>query len=281
MKNRSILRISAVVATAIILSSCSDYVQSIDPPNDVADDALLNTESQVPFLLNGLTNRMATSYGNLTIFSGLLSDEQIAGNGIARDATYGDYPLVDVGLPSINFTEGDWEDLGSYRFHADNFIERCNKIKFSADTVKKRCLYWGYLHGGIARQLYAMNFGLQERNPGGVLAGGAFIPAPAMLDSAAELFNKAVGFAQTEFQEHLAHAFLARTFLLKGSMTLAASEADRALTEFDQDFLIPYSSVAMNPWYFTRRPRSSSNPDGPKVCRLRSRRLRRGRQNFR
>lgn len=234
----------------LLFSSCENYVQSIEPPNDVVDDELLTNESQVPFLLNGLTNRMATSYGGLTLKAGLLSDELISGDGIARDATYGDLPLIDRGVPGTTVTEDEWKDVCSYRFHADNFVERCGKIKFSADTTKKRCLFNGYLHGGIARQLLAMNFGLHERDGGGILASGDYIATSAMLDSAADYFNKAVANAQTEYQQHLAHSFLARTYLLKGNMTLAESEASRGLTDFDPDFSIPYSTNALNPWYF-------------------------------
>jgi hypothetical protein len=103
--------------------------------------------------------------------------------------------------------------------------------------------YAGYLHGAIARYLYATYFGRAPREGGGVLDTSAFIPAPAMYERADRKFAQALVWAdklkdRDDQEQRIVQSLRARAALFAGTHNFSASgglqgsEALRAAVDY-------------------------------------------------
>jgi len=158
-----LLQIGLACSGLLLFSACDSFVNDTDPPIDSVEDAPLNTEVQVPFLIKGVQARFATTYGQAALYSGGLSDELVfdweaAGNFIPSDEIEG------AGGSTSNEVVIQLEaDLGELRFFADNLLERIEQIEFSDSTLKTQAQFTGHFYGAIARYFYASYFGLGPR----------------------------------------------------------------------------------------------------------------------
>jgi tetratricopeptide (TPR) repeat protein len=251
MKNPIKKFLGACILLALPIAGCKDYVQNIDPPIDLIKDEFLNDEKQVDFLITGLSNRFANVYSNVTLQAGGLSDEMIFDNRVPN-ATFPTFLQIDEGDPLLdnNSVSNLLTAMGSYRFHADNLVERVGKITFTDEELKTRALYFGNLHGGIARHLYAAYIGLNAREGGSPIDGGPFIPSTALHDSALAKLNAALTHAADDYDRKVVQSVIAKIHLIEGRYAQARTAAEAGLASGDEDFVAQYSAQTIaNEWW--------------------------------
>ena len=162
MKKQSIFLIFILSLT--ILLSCEKWSTSVDPLIDRVEDARLTSESQIPFVINGVKTRFASTHDVLMLLSCLLSDEMFFDANVPN-ATYPSFRDIDVGQITLdnNSVDGAYNALGELRFFADDLVRRVGAIGTFADAnLKNEALFWGNFFGGVARYFYATYFGLTE-----------------------------------------------------------------------------------------------------------------------
>ena len=237
--------------SAILLFSCEDYVQNIDPLISQVEDERLNSQSQVPFLINGVLARFASTYDNMTVLADGLSDALFFDYNVPN-ATFPTFQEIDEGDIRLdnNSVDGVLFGLGEMRFLADNLVDRVtNKISFTDQDLKKEALYYGYLIGGIARYLYATYIGLEPEKGGGVIDAGPFIPSAEMYDLAMEKLNLALDNAPSDYEARVVHSIMARIFLFQGEYSTAKTHAQSGMMDGDEPFAALYSIEANNYWW--------------------------------
>jgi hypothetical protein len=154
--------------------------------------------------------------------------------------------------------------LGEYRRLADDLLAAADRpAEYPADgpITEQRARYIGQLHGAIARYYYATYMGRNPREGGGVIGEGAFIPAPAMYDSARVKFNAALDLAPTAAEEKIVRSLHARSALYAGTqygantsgysdaLQRAADLASGGLVPGDGGFNAQYSVQSFNLWW--------------------------------
>ncbi len=267
---RNILAL-AMLAPTLLGLGCQGYVQAIDPPIDVAKDDAVNVETQADFLINGVNQRLANVYSNITLQAGGLSDEMIFDLRVPN-ATFITFQNLDLGDPQLdnNSVSGALTQLGSYRFHADALVSRVPRITFSRDTAARtRMLFWGNFHAGVARHFYAAYIGLRPQAGGGVINGGPFIPSTAMHDSALALLNQSLQFVQTTYQTRVVNSVIAKIHLIEGRFPQARAAALLGLRSPDAPYQARYSAQTIsNEWWANAGPLAGSGqPAGTPVGR--------------
>ncbi len=236
---------------AFLIVACEDYVQNIDPLISQVEDERLNTESQVPFLINGVLARFASTYDNITVLADGLSDALFFDYNVPN-ATFPTFQEIDEGNIRLdnNSVDGVLFGLGEMRFLADNLVDRVtNKISFKDQDLKKQALYYGYLVGGIARYLYATYIGLEPEKGGGVIDAGPFIPSAEMYDLAIEKLNLALENAPSDYESRVVHSIMARIYLFQGDYTTAKTHAQSGMMDGDEPFAAQYSIEMNNYWW--------------------------------
>ncbi|MFY7998487.1 MAG: hypothetical protein ACOVSW_07795, partial [Candidatus Kapaibacteriota bacterium] len=145
-----------IAATCLTLGlwSCGGWVQGFDPRRDLVADNLLDTTSQVTFLITGVQRAFSLAYGNAAIQAGGLSDELIF-DARVPNATFPTYQLIDAGTPQLdnNSVSTLLTLIGNYRFLADTLGVRMERIAAKSDTVNdagaratvRRGLFQSYL----------------------------------------------------------------------------------------------------------------------------------------
>lgn len=277
---RTIFLSVVLITSSILIWSCSDYVQTVQPRGDViAEDALTNAD-QVGFLVAGLQQRMTQTYSQITTYAGLLSDELYYDTRLPG-ATFPQFDEIEKGLITLdnNSVSGIWGTntftnttggMGSLRFHADNLIDRLSKIQFptSSASQKQSAAYQAYMHAGAIRYFYAAYFGLEARRPGGILSkgevAGPFVPETAMIDSALNMLNLALQNASTDLQRRTINTLIAKTNLLNRRYDAARTAAQNGLRRGDAAWNVLYSTATVpNAWYGDAgRGRVQMAPDG-------------------
>ncbi len=151
----------AVFVASMWLVSCANYVQNVEPLIDVIDDPLLNSQAQVPFIINGVNRQLALAASQMVTLAELQSDAFYFDTRVPN-STFPTFADIDACVPQLdnNSSNNQWGTLGNYRFHADNLVERAlGKITFTSDAAgtaaRANALFNGYLHGGIVRYFYA------------------------------------------------------------------------------------------------------------------------------
>jgi starch-binding outer membrane protein, SusD/RagB family len=265
-------RIATFVIVGVLgvaMPSCTNYVQGVQPRQDVIQDQLLNSPSQIPFLVAGMQQRMTNFYSQLTTLAGTLSDEFQYDNRVPG-ATFPQFQEINDGqIPLDNNSSNNlWNALGTLRFTTDNFIDRVNALDFGADTALRRpALYQGYLYSGLARYFMAEYYGLEPRRGGGVISRGEvpgrFIPSAAMIDSALAMYNLALSNATTVLQTRTINTLIAKANLAEGRYAAAGAAAQNGLQRGDATLSALYSAATVsNQWFFDGgRGRTQVIPD--------------------
>lgn len=241
-----------VVGLAVV-QSCSDYVQSVDPRQDLIQDAALNDPTQIPFLVQGVQRQFVRIYAQTNTLSGGLSDELIFDNRVPN-ATFPTFQDLDNGLPLLdnNSVNNNWAVMGQAYFTAQNLLDRVGKINFGSNAASKNtALFNAYLYGGLVRYMYAAYYGLKEQQGGGVINGGPFIPSANLTDSALNYLNQALAVAANDLQRRQVNTVIAKVNLADARYAAARTAAQNGLKSGDGALSALYEQATIaNQWYF-------------------------------
>jgi hypothetical protein len=260
---RRLLLLFSVVLLAGAMTACDTFVSEVDTPKDSDPEETFTTPQDINFLANGVKTQGANATAFLSVTSGLLSDQLRFGRN--ADATFPTFAAPDQGLPTpLNTSVGDaTRSLGEYRRLADNLLraaERPEEYPPSAPITEQEAKFIGTFHGAIARYYYATYVGLNPREGGGVIDESAFIPSPAMYDSARVKFNRALELAPTAKDAKNVRSVHARSALYAGTqfddvpgyddaLQRAAELASDGLKPGDAPFDAKFSVQAPNYWW--------------------------------
>jgi len=237
MKKQSIFLIFILSLTMLWLS-CGKWSTSIDPLIDRVEDVRLTSENQIPFVINGVKTRFATTHDVLMLLCCLLSDEMFFDSNVPN-ATYPTFADIDVGhiTTDNNSVDGAYNALGELRFFADDLVRRVGEVGgFSDANLKNEALFWGKFFGGVARYFYATYFGLTETQGGGIIDNGPFISSADMYNLALEKFTEALTYTDDAYLTRVVNSIIARIYLFEGDYTKAAQFADKGMVEGDDPF---------------------------------------------
>jgi hypothetical protein len=234
----------------LLFPACKDYVLDIEDPNYVVEDDRLNSELQVPFLINGVKAQFSLALDQILVCAEGLSDALVYARQL-RAATFESFDRIDagdLGAPYDNSSvDQAYNPLGESRFLADNLLHRIGKINIKNQDLKNEALFTAYLFGGVARYLYATYFGLNENEGGGVIDAGPFIPSTAMYDSAIVKLERALLFTDFNYEEdkvvhgaghaqRVVHSLIARCYLYQGNYGAAAAHLEQGMQPGDAPF---------------------------------------------
>ncbi|MDZ7264932.1 MAG: RagB/SusD family nutrient uptake outer membrane protein [candidate division KSB1 bacterium] len=244
IKTNALLLLFAAVA---IWSSCEDYATNVDPLIDKVADELLTSESQVPFVINGVKTRFAATQDQLMVMACMLSDEFFF-DGNLPGASWPQYNEIDLGEITLDNASVSNMSLflGELRFYADDLVRRVGEISFTNADLKESALFQGNLYGGIARYLYATYLGINPNEGGGVIDNGPFIPSAEMYSLAIEKFKEAIKHTRDGYELRIANSLLARTYLFKGDYANALTAALNGMAAGDAPFQGLHSLEANN-----------------------------------
>ncbi len=249
MKNthRMLCRLLLALLLMGMVSACNDFVNDVDPPVDQIDGNRLTQESQMPFLMAGVQQRFATTYGQTIVLADALSDalffdSEVPG-AVLRSFEDIDFGEIELDNSSV---EAQFVDLGELRFLADDLLRRAQEITFDDADLERQVFFVGNLYGGIARYLYATYTGLDETTGGGVLDGGPFVPAREMYRLAIERLQSALVYISDGYDESVLNSIIARCQLFSGNQAEAAAFAGRGLMAGDPPFQAKYNSESAN-----------------------------------
>jgi starch-binding outer membrane protein, SusD/RagB family len=234
-----------VLVLSLIISSCTDYINNVDPLIDKVEDDRLTSEGQVDFVIKGVQQRFATTASQLATLSDLLSDQLIYTSDIPS-ASFPSFEEIDKGvivLDNSNST-GIYRTLGELRFFADDLIDRAGKITFTNETKKKSALFNGNLYGGLARYYSATTFGLTQTQPGGIIDAGPFIDANTFLDNAINKYKEALNYSPDALNTRVVNSLIAKAYLAKKDYANTAVYAAKGLVKGDADFNALYNDVS-------------------------------------
>ena len=250
MKKFKLLILSIVLSLVFI--SCKNYVTNVDPLVTDVEDSQLNTEEQIPFLIQGVETQFADALGQTDVCAAGLSDAFIfpinvpAINRVA-------YKEIDGGEIQLtnNAIDAAYNATGQSRFYADDLVRRINSISISDSSVKNNALFTGYFYGGYARYLYAAYFGLNPTQGGSPINGGPFIGSNDMYDLAIEKFKESLKYLNDNLMIRTVNSVIARAYLYKGDYEQAAIYAENGMVN-DADeppFLALHNSIDANAWW--------------------------------
>jgi hypothetical protein len=233
------------------LCACSSYVQGINPPIDQITEDALNTEAQADFLMRGVQSRFSISYADMSMFGGGLSDELIfdARSGTGGLVVYEEIDRAFAIDRGNNTLAAILNDLGRFRFHADDIVRRAGVIQFRRDSTRRRMVFTGTFYGAVARYFYANYIGLNKEQGGGTINNGAFIPSAAMHDSALTLLALAEQNTTTPIETRLVNSLRARIHLIEGRFAQAQASAQSGLRQGDAPLSALFSIQAANTWW--------------------------------
>ena len=233
----------------MLFNACENYVTDIDPLIDAVEDARLNDQSQLNFVIKGVKTQYSEVIDALSCLSGDLSDELIYDSNL-KGASFPSFQEIDLGEIQLDNTsvQGLYNNLGEMRFFADDLVRRTNSITVDDDALKNSALFTGKFFGGMARFFYAAYFGLNPDQGGGIINDGPFIASADMYDLAIEKFKEALTYA-TDYDLRLTNTLIARAYLYKGDYNSASTYADAGLVNGDAPFQSLHSVDADNYWW--------------------------------
>jgi hypothetical protein len=251
LKVLPILACACMFTVVILASACSSFVQDIKPPIDQITEEALNSESQADFLIRGVQSRFAQSYADMSMFGGGLSDELIfdARSGTGGLVFYEELDravFIDRGNGTLAAIVND---LGRFRFHADDLVRRTSQIQFRRDSTRRRMVFTGAFYGAVARYFYANYVGLNRDQGGATINNGPFIPSTAMHDSALALLNLAEQNTTSPVETRIVNTLRARIHLIEGRFAQAQASAQIGLRQGDAPLSALFSIAAANNWW--------------------------------
>ena len=234
-----------------VFAGCDNYVEDISKPIDTISDEQLNDPSQVPFLINGVLTRFASTSDQAAVLSDGLSDAFFFDQRVPN-ATFPTYQQIDIGQIDLdnNSVDAFYSDVGELRLFADTLLTRLDIIEGGDPATMDRGRYTGYFYGGLARYYYAVYFGLNQTEGGGVINAGPFIPSDQMFAQALTQMNKSLDFVDAgSFEARVTNSVIARIHLYQGNFSEARTSAAKGLQSGDAPFTALYSTQASNLWY--------------------------------
>lgn len=234
-------------SAAFIFISCKDYVTNVDPPIDEIKDSELNSESQLPFLINGVEIQFTSALALTNICAACLSDAFFVNQKVGAIDDYG-YQNIDGGNIRLDNPDVDeaYKEVGQLRFYADDLIRRTNSISVTDTLIRNKALFTGYFYGGYARYLYATFFGLTQNEGGSPINNSPLIDSQIMYDSAITMLKKSMEYTQDTLTVKSINSVIARAYLYDGDYSDANVYAETGLMEGDGPFNSPSPS---NSWY--------------------------------
>jgi starch-binding outer membrane protein, SusD/RagB family len=250
MKKSSIALLLMLTFLIFTIPACDNWVTNVEPLINQVQDDLLDNEDQMPFVINGVLARFTFTLMHATTQADLLSDAIFFDDDI-DGATYPTYDHIDQGEMFLDNTTvtAYHNNLHQYRFLADDLLTRAGRVTFTDAALENRAKFVGSFHGGIARTLYAMHFGLDRNQPGGVLDAGPFIPQADMYNLAIQKLNEALNYADAA-QTKMINTLLARIHLNQNNYAQAAQFAANGMVAGDAPFQAPYlADATRNEWW--------------------------------
>ncbi|MBN2731260.1 MAG: RagB/SusD family nutrient uptake outer membrane protein [Balneolaceae bacterium] len=241
---------TGLLAGVLLLPACDNFVNEVDDPIDVVNSQALTTEDQVPFYMTGVKGRYDIFHDNMTVIACGLSDACVFQSEFVSDATFPTFQDIDIGEITLdnNSVDGPFTTIGQARFLADDFLSRVAEIEFSDAALKQEALYTGNLYGGLARYNYAVYFGLNENEGGGVIDAGPFIPSSEMFALASDKLQAALNNAPTEYEARVVNSLLGRIQLYQGNYDAAEPFLEAGMVEGDAPLQAEYSLESQNAW---------------------------------
>ena len=235
-----------IMALSVMFTSCSDWVNSVDPLIDVVQDSRLNDPSQIPFVTNGVEQSLSDAAAETFVVADLLSDEFIFSFDIPS-ATFIQFQDIDNGnIVLDNFNVRDVNRLvGRLRFYADDLVRRVGSLSGVDPAVEKKAKYIGYFYGGIARCWAASFLGYDKQTGGVAIDNSPIMTNDQAFDQAIEKMKTALAYA-TDYQKRVVNTFIARCYLYKKDYTNAATYAAQGMISGDAPFQALYTSQNAN-----------------------------------
>lgn len=248
---RTKITLALIAVTLGVFAGCKSFVQGIEPPISSADDNLLNNERQTQFVVTGVVGKFEQTFAQLSCMSDGLADELVFDTRLST-ATYPTYLELETGNVRVN--NGSVEDaetaLGQLRLYADTLVARAKGIAYTDSSLQRLAMFTGYFYGGVARYFYAVYFGLNPTEGGGVIDLSPFIPSDQMYDLAIDRLTQALPYATAD-QAATTQTLIARIRLYKGDYAGAATAAANGMVMGQADLLATYSAEAQNFWWIT------------------------------
>lgn len=250
VKRLSVL--GTVLVFALGFAACDSFVSDVDQPVDEAGNEQFNDPAEAEFLITGVQAQWADTHTDVTDLADALSDEFRF--GINGDATFPTFAELDAGIirDNNNSIQGALNDLGEYRFLADDLLRRVEESEefdlddASASASEEEVRFAANAHGANARYYLATFFGDPEdpRRGGGVIDTSEFIPSPVLYQQADEKYGNALaqaeamgnGALQRQIQSARArNALYAGTHDFEDSGGLQGNEALEAAAQYARE----------------------------------------------
>ena len=108
---------SLLFAALLILVSCEDYVQDIDPLIDAIEDERLNDAGQIKFIIQGVQEKYARTQDQIYVMADGLSDLFFFDSNVPN-ATFPQFLEIDLGQIELdnNSIDNMLDLLGELRF---------------------------------------------------------------------------------------------------------------------------------------------------------------------
>ncbi len=242
----------------IILLSCDEFVNDVEPPIDQIDSDKLTDESQMRFLIAGVQQRFATTYDQTIVLADGLSDAFFFDLNVpgATFFSFEDIDFADI-RPENASVEAQFQDLGELRFLADDLLRRARELQFSDADLRREVFFTGHFYGGIARYLLAAYCGLTETEGGGVIDNGPFLPSAQMYQQAADRLQSALNHSNDPYERRVTNSIIARAYLFNGERQRAQSFAGDGMIAGDAPFRTRYSPESAN-FYWSQAGRGQT-----------------------
>ena len=242
------IAISLLVFLSLISNSCKNWVTNVDPLVDAINDSQLNSEDQLPFLINGVETTFASVVDRTNILAAGLSDAFFFDPG--NDPQFKEIDDGNIELDN-RYTSGTYSKLGELRFYADDLVRRINSISVPDIMLRDSALFIGYFYGGYARYLYATYFGLSQEQGGSPINGGPFINSDEMYNLAIDKFKQSLKYTNNATLIRTVNSVIARAYLYKGDYPNSATYAENGLVNGDPSFRALHSTLNgnINSWY--------------------------------
>lgn len=238
-------RVRGLVAALLLplgLGAC-DSLLDVDNPSIVKDEDI--GEEMVPVLVNGIMARFQRTYGDLTLYTAMMTDELVDGH------TYQPHRPWDLrDLDSGGQTEGRYAVAHALRGDADTLGARIESLL--GDTASRSIpLARARTYGGYAYTFLGEYFCQSPINTQPLEANAPMTPNE-LLAIAGDRFDEAITIATAARSAHplsadtllaLANIGAARAALQRGDNSAAATYAQAALNvDPDFEFWVSYST---------------------------------------
>lgn len=260
MTTRLMKTLVAPLASVVLLTGCSDYVQSVKEPLSTASDMALNAPRDLPPFIRGVQNTFSFVYAESSVNAGGQSDEMFFSTDVPG-STFPQYRQIDNSaisgtnplLPNNNSVQNAWSSLCQLRLYADTLAVRVGKITYAdaGDSANiPPALFTAYFYGAVARVFMANYWGLEPTDQGGgvVTSAGPFVPAASLYTEALALLDLAEQQANSE-QAGWVNTLRARIHLYRGDYAAAKAAAESGMADGSAPLQAKFNSVGQNEWH--------------------------------